>query len=123
MTANEEALALAPVALVSLMQKPSFAKGFCVKAPALLRGSFLFDLKRGVEVLPIQHWLIQGVPVPGFTTEEQASRCAFRALFEDPQSALSDSAVRTLTGNAMHMAAIGSWVLFGLATTCKRRGQ
>lgn len=109
----------AGAAIVNLMQKPTYMS--CTKMmPTLLRGSFLCDIKCGIEVLPLQHWLVVGMPVPGLCPEAQVRSCPFthRLVCGCPPP-MPDHVTRGLTGNAMHMAAIGNFFMFGLAATSK----
>jgi hypothetical protein len=102
-----------PVAIVNLVQTAGYMQGrLQTRAPALLRGSCLYDLVSDKEVLPIQHWLIQGFPVPGFVDEELSANFPFPSLLPGHKDPLHDKEVRTLTGNSMHVAAVGAWVLF-----------
>ncbi len=80
--------------------------------PTLLQGSVLVDVgtaaPRGRLVHPTEHFASMGFPVStsefGFTPD-----CWARSF--------SDSEARRLTGNGMHVAAIGAWLHFVLAVT------
>ena len=72
---DDEKMALAkkpPVRLANLDQNSHFWNTSPF-APSLLQGSLLFDLVREREVLPVEHLLIQGFPVPGFADEAMAN--------------------------------------------------
>jgi len=112
------------VALVNLQQGATFHTSLRQRAPALLTGSDLFDIVSGQEVLPVQHWLIQGFPVPGLCSPDLSKRFPFPTLVSAMGTTLTDSSVKTLTGNAMHQAAVGVCLLYALASTEKlHRGK
>jgi hypothetical protein len=58
------------------------------------------------------------------TSTELAGLCPFPSLFSaDGDGAIADRNIRSLTGNAMHMAAVGNFLAFGLATTVCKQGR
>ena len=102
-------------AFCNLIQKPNFFS-LSDHAPALLRGSVLYDLVSGQEVLPIQHWLTMGAAVPAVAQPDSGVVCPFLETFFKE---LTDREARTLAGNAMHVAAIGTFLMFSMAATTK----
>jgi hypothetical protein len=112
------------VALVNLHQGATFHTSLRQRAPSLLTGSDLFDIVSGQEVLPVQHWLIQGYPVPGLCSPGPSKHFSFPSLVSAIGTTLTDSSVNTLTGNAMHQAVVGVCLLYALASTEKlHRGK
>ena len=104
------------VAMVNLEQNVYRSSSAVSKmAPTLLRGSILHELATDKMVVPLQHWLIMGWPVPGLVPNRFSGFFPFPDLLES----LTPCQSRTLTGNGMHVAAIGLWTLYGLATTGK----
>eukprot|EP00969_Alexandrium_andersonii_P075090 3311483-Alexandrium_andersonii.AAC.1 len=86
--------------------------------PALLKGSLLYDLVKDVEVLPVQHWLAQGLPAPVLVSEQEAAWFPFPSLLKhcsDSPDVLKDTEVRALSGNMMHASCIGACFVFVLA--------
>ena len=84
-------------------------------APRLLRGSCLYDVVTDKEVLPLQHLLIQGFPVPGWAPLAITEYFPFANMIsiEDPQAnQLSECQLRTLTGDGFHWASIGAILSF-----------
>lgn len=113
-----------PAALANITQRSEFSRQVNVlSAPALLRQTFLYDLVQDKAVSCMAHWLIQGFPhplvedLPGDLEKDFPAN----ADLVTPGTALclTDSAQKELTGNAMHWAAIGTWLLYNLACTAR----
>ena len=109
-----------PIHIVNLAQDPqSFGYSSSRNAPRLLRGSYLYDLVSNREILPLQHLLIQGFPVPGWAPAAAAHAFPFPGLINatmGPNSQqLSDTELRSLTGDGMHWNLLGSVILFSWA--------
>ena len=88
-------------------------------APTLMRRSFLYDIISDQELLPLQHLLIQGFPVPldGVVDTSISAHFAFPSLIsplatEEDDHLLSADSVRSLAGNSMHWSALASWLVF-----------
>ena len=90
-----------------------------ILVPALLTHSSLIDVVSGQEIIPLQHWLIQGLPVPGLCADALSRDFLFSLIFRN----LTDANVRKAIGNMMHAAPIGAWLGFALATTTKVFGR
>lgn len=76
-------------------------------APALLTGSWLFDLIQERPVLPYpEHYAIMGFPVHSEQFPWEETFMLRRVL---------DATHRRVTGNGMHLSQIGCWLAFALA--------
>ena len=85
--------------------------------PALLRGSLLVDLVSMRPFTHQEHWIIQGFPFSQFEVPD-----GFSSFFPtDVVSRESEATQKSLTGNAMHLAQIGAWILYNLAFTSTRQ--
>ena len=127
-----------PMAVVNVVQTCSYSKTAATHCmPTCIRKSKLFDMA-SARTLPVKiHWLAQGVPHPCAlsVSDELKTACPFSALlFENVNSKvgpprpprrrrqrlegqpstilrpLSDREERSLTGNQMHWAAIGTFL-------------
>ena len=109
---------LSPVALANIHQRAEYQDRICSRdAPALLTGSVLFDLIKNEPVGATSHWLIQGFPHPQvFGPAESAFfPCSLSLVDSSCHTSLSVAEQKTLTGNAMHLAAVGSWAMYNIA--------
>ncbi len=65
----------------------------------------------------MSHWLVQGFPHPfaiGISPELASTfPCPLRLV--DVKTGLDGKAQKVLMGNAMHVAAVGSWLLYNMA--------
>lgn len=114
-----------PMALFSLTQRPEFWKRLNTDLfPALLRKSLFYNYP-GKALVPVAaHWLVQGFPHPALPTVPSELKEHFPypldlVDFKDSSKCLQIKEQRELTGNAMHWAAIGCWLLHNLACTSK----
>ena len=132
---------LPSVNLVNLMQNPQFFSSRSSMAPRLLRHSFLFDTVTQNEVLPLQHFLIQGWPAPCFADERQSRYFPFPDILPsldavaassdeeedieeqidemidmDCVQKLTDREVRSVTGDGFHWASVGAMLAFAWST-------
>ena len=82
--------------------------------PALLRKSVLYELVNGQLLDAKNHWLVQGLSCPCFGINSESF--PFPSLLEDdgPDS-LTQEQMKRLTGNSMHWAQIGAWLMFSIA--------
>ena len=86
------------------------------------------------EVLAIQHFLIQGFPVPGLVPQEHSrffpfpsivdvnpimehSRGSLRADGSRASSLMTDKDIRKATGMSMHWACIGAWLTYMVSSS------
>ncbi len=129
------------VVLVSLSQYPGRGvlplKEFC---PTLVRNSHLWDLVQNKPLLPEEHFLVLGYPLTGKVPERWARHFPFphflpargqgsggkspqhkRGQPEAEVEPFTEHQIGKVTGNGMHLMAVGSVIQFTLATTkCKR---
>lgn len=107
--------------LIPCDQSPEYYRRSCKGdvVPTLMRHSSLFDIISGCEVLPAEHFLIQGFPVPEVgLSSELCAFFPFSSIFshlpvEDRNSSfLSDAQMRRLAGNSFHVAAVGAMMQF-----------
>ena len=85
-------------------------------APCLMRNTELFDLKAGrlLEVFP-EHFLIMGYPAQCSAVPTYLARFfPFPELIAENR--LTDNSLRILTGNGMHLSAIGAALTFVWST-------
>lgn len=105
--------------MVNLMQNPChMAPCRRLFAPTLLRGSLLWSLSCRRLVCPIEYMLMQGIPavpanaVASATADAPANayvmQCPFAA---DLTEHFSESTVRRMAGNAMHVQQVGATFL------------
>ena len=105
---NVGALSL-PIALCNIGQRPSFNASITPYAPTLLKRSILFDCVSQQEVLPVQWFLIQGMPLPEICN---TAECPFPGLFEQDarggwHCTLADDAIKGLFGQQLSYGGCG----------------
>jgi len=80
--------------------------------------SYLFDLVSRKELVPAQHLLIQGFPVPGLCSDRIATKFPFPSLVSARPDALKeahelrDQDIRHVAGKGFHLSAIGAVLMF-----------
>ena len=74
----------------------------------------LYELTTQREILPVQHFLIQGFPVPGFAPAHLAKYFPYPSFVSLADTAKSRG-IRNLTGDCMHWASIGAMLSFAFA--------
>ena len=107
-----------PVMLQNLTQNDMFFNSSRL-APSLLQRSMLFDAVSLQEVLPVEHLLIQGFPVPGLVSENLSRHFPFPDIvklgFADKDSGyLTESELRSITGVGFCWPAIGAFIMMVL---------
>ena len=81
-----------------------------IHAPALLLKSFLYDLKTGIEVLPIQHFLVQGWPVPQLQpTLVLCLILTWRALSQEGWTGITLLLLSLVLGFLMNLSEAALW--------------
>eukprot|EP00959_Pyramimonas_sp_CCMP1952_P019346 408996-Pyramimonas_sp.AAC.1 len=85
--------------------------------PTLLRKSLVYSLSLKRVMIPLEHLLVQGIPVIG---DDFPHRCPFIDLIR--AKALSHDDVKSLAGNCMHIGVVGPLVLYVLACLEPARG-
>ena len=110
----------AKVLLVNLHQNSHFFSDNQY-APSLLQRSQLYNLVTMKEVLPIEHFLIQGFPVPGLAEDRLSKFFPFKSLVQakwhnDP-SKLNDQEMRSITGIGFSWPAFGAILSFVMCST------
>ena len=102
--------------LVSLSQSPWFMRQNKLSAfvPVLVRNSQLYSMSRRRLVLPEEALQMQGLPVPALLSDlpDLATRWPFKCDFHD---IMTETQMRTATGNGMHICQVGSAVLLAVA--------
>ena len=122
------------VLLINLFQTP-YMFGASRWAPALLQRSQLYDLVRGRELLPAEHLLIQGFPVPGLVSNDLSKYFPFPGIFTlkyvgcwddfgtgvDHPGGLDCHELRSISGIGFNWPSIGSMILFMMS--CSRLAE
>ncbi len=105
------------VALVKVCQRVEYQKTIYLDvAPALLTNTHLWDLASDGPVVTASHWLIQGFAHPLVPSVQHAAVFPCPASMVDVRTGLCCRTQRLLMGNAMHVSAVGSWILFNLSS-------
>ncbi len=99
--------------IVNLAQNATFMNHFSELVPTVLtRTSFLWDMMHSRPFIPLELLEVMGIPV--FSPEAKAKdRSAVETL--GLSGKLSSDELRRLSGNAMHLAAVGSVLAFALS--------
>ena len=113
------------VHIVNLAQSADMFYQDTPLAPRLLRHSLLYDLVKEEEIIPLQHLLIQGFPVPGWASYELAARFPFPDLVStvyvnrDQQTLtkLTELELRQIAGDGFHWSLIGAMLAFAWSTS------
>ena len=111
-----------PIHLINLQQTAEYM-GATPKlvVPSLLSNSFLYDRKSKKEIIPAQHLLMMGWPVPAWSPPHLASLFPFPQLIDidhtEDASKLSANQIRSLTGKAWHWSCFSAMLLFLLSTS------
>jgi len=112
-----------PVLLVNLSQNADFMFNKSTMAPCLLSCSMLFDLASDREVLPVEHFLIQGFPVPGLVSEALSRYFPFPDIVQLPfpssEMHLKCSEIRAVTGKGFSWPAFGAVAMLLLSTSAR----
>ena len=114
--------------IVNLNESNEYAMHKTCFGPTLLTSSRLYDIIAEREVLPLQHVLMQGAPVPGLCAEYLSKYFPFPDItllmpgsnLNDTnvvQQQLSDNEIRRLAGNSFHWAAVGAMLMLILSTS------
>lgn len=103
-----------PVFIVNLSQTPTWSNTLSELAPALLtKTSTLWSMTASRLLLPCEHLLVQGVPL---LQEGRAWQNRFAVEKLCMNGKLTGQDLTLLAGNGMNLSAIGSVILFVLAT-------
>lgn len=102
--------------MVNLMQNPChMAPCRRLIAPTLLRGSLLWSLSCQRLVCPMEYMLMQGIPaaptnaVGGAAADDRAHAHVMQCPFvADLTESFSESTIRRMAGNAMHVQQVGA---------------
>jgi hypothetical protein len=100
--------------LVNLMQTPGMFNASYGVTPALLRQSRLFSLDLSRPLLSIEHFLVQGIPIPELLLP-QSAMSQFCPFGRSVLHLTNDTERRRLTGNSMHLWQVGSALMLCLA--------
>ena len=102
--------------MVSLSQSPFHVQHnkLSACAPVLVRNSLLYSMAKKRLVLPGEALQMQGLPVPALLAgfPDLAAQWPFRCSLED---IMTESQLRGVTGNGMHICQVGSALLLALA--------
>ena len=96
--------------IINVMQSSSHHRLLKPYAPALMRKSQLYSLKLKRGMLPLETLCVQGFPLWVGDEGVEALSC----LSIDFLKTLKASELRSLTGNSMQLAAVGTAILFAL---------
>ena len=102
---------------VNLQQTPDFMKTISPVVPTLLQGSMIYSLAQGIAFEYPEHLLVMGIS-SGFAGVEDVVVFPGEMLPDRVvlgSNSISARQVRMLCGNGMHLAAVGSCLLFALA--------
>ncbi|CAK0796209.1 unnamed protein product [Prorocentrum cordatum] len=110
-----------PIQIVNLFQNDLFF-GVSKYAPSLLQRSMLFDIISMKEILPIEHLLIQGFPVPQYVANDAGQFFPFKSIVmaEYPpvsEDVLQCAELRSICGVGFSWPAIGAVLMMVLATS------
>ena len=114
---------------VNLMQNPARMKpGRRQVAPTLLRGSLLWSLRHARLLSPVEYLAVQGIPSNsldyrmsrGSSADEQAMEIPFTV---DLSECMSESTVRQMAGNAMHVQQVGATFVLVFALLAELRRE
>ncbi len=111
-------IGLSGVALVKVDQRAEFNKTIHTDvAPALLTNTHLWNLASDEPVVVASHWLVQGFAHPLVpAVAQQSTSFPIAASMLDVRTGLGARTQRQLMGNAMHVSAVGSWLLYNLSS-------
>ena len=108
-------LAGSPPCLMLNLQQNIMYFNQSIYAPSLLQKSHLYDVVAMREVLPIEHLLIQGFPVPSLVKEELARYFPFPGLVQAKHTTsvdkLSCTELRRLAGIGFNWPSAGAMIM------------
>jgi hypothetical protein len=82
--------------------------------PTLVQNSKIWSEAHGRTALPMEHFVFQGFPaLPAVAVH---AKLPWASALGTPPAGVSDSELRSLTGNAMHCGVLGSIVLYALCS-------
>ena len=119
-----------PVHIVNLQHTADYAGNAASGSdvvPSLLRHSILFERVSGKEIVPAQHLLIMGWPIPGWAPPRLASFFPFPDLVatehNEADGKLTGNEMRHLAGNGWQWTSYTSFLLYILATSQLKSAQ
>ncbi len=107
-------------AIANLMQNPGMFGTVLAVAPALLKASYLYSLHLERPLLATEHSLVQGIPLAECLPPDSPAR-AFAPWTAPVHTFLSETEMRHLTGNGMHLSQVGVALLHALAFVAMER--
>lgn len=108
-----------PPYMCNLAQSSWYFQTLAFNVPALLRKSNLWPLRYSREMLAEEALEVQGMSL--FSPEDFAYPCPFRQAVLDGR--FCEGALRSLSGNAMHVAVVGACLCFLLGGTKQSPSQ
>lgn len=100
-----------PAIISNVSQTAPFSNPSALMAvPALLRGSSLWSMRLQRFVLPIEHLEIQGYNI---FDQESKCKCDIAGHLRE----LPQAHIKSMAGNSMHLAAVGTVIMFVLGCT------
>ena len=117
------------IQIVNLEQNAEhFFHGLSHVAPRLLKKSMLYDLVSNKEFVPVQHWLIQGYPVPGLVPQYLSDFFPFPSLVDhgpvsNNDHVVTDAETREVTGMAFHLSCVGAILMYAWAAADVAEGR
>ncbi len=110
---------IATSAIANLQQTPGVFGLTARVAPALLRASKLYNLQLERPLLPVEHFLVQGIPLQEcLPAGMRGTVCPWA---KPTHASLSDTEMRRLTGSGMHLSQVGVALLHSLSFLAMER--
>jgi len=91
--------------VINVVQNFGFDRVMGDLVPSLLKGSRLYSVKLDKLMMPQQHWVVQGWPVPRLV--EETSGAPSWPLPMNVLTEMKDTHVRSMAGNMFHMRGVG----------------
>jgi hypothetical protein len=113
---------------VNIMQTPQFMRSIPQVVPTLLQGSVLYNLRQEKVMVASEHLLVMGIAteghgIPGVATFPcRIRRSAASGQRRQSLHEVTESAVKRMCGNGMHVAAVGTCLLHLLGQTFRGAG-
>ena len=111
--------------MVNVANGPGYGTISTRSLPTLVRNSTSYDMMSDKPLLVACSWLAQGFPHPCLQDRCQQRHPFGQMLNDDAdgKAKLSINAQRGLIGNGMHIAAVGTWLLYTLACVEQRKHE
>lgn len=100
-----------PKGIVDVLQQSSYSKSLPLVVPTLRRSGVVMDLSCMRPLLPSAHFDVMGIPA------HRPEGCPHRCTLSSLLPTLSHAEMLKLTGNGMHLSAVGLCIIYVLACT------